>query len=177
MGLGRTGEELRWAVVFMIWTLAVPECAGKRLRCRGTPRLRDRKSLAQRCVRCFKLQRRRPTRRHMLSRWSCDLCDTRKAVGTNDDPFTRRTCRLQLDRAPGLTLSNLWPPAPCTAAAGFLTEVASCTGRVWLCSPCMLSPRTWPDRPLCVRPNVRAKRATAAWRAGQQAQNGAKPQR
>jgi len=26
-------------------------------------------------------------------------------------------------------------------------------------------------------PNVRAKRATAAWRAGQQAQNGAKPQR
>ena len=30
---------------------------------------------------------------------------------------------------------------------------------------------------ICVKPNVRAKRATTAWRGGQQAQNGAKPQR
>jgi hypothetical protein len=32
-------------------------------------------------------------------------------------------------------------------------------------------------RPQNVTPNVRAKRAPAAWHAGQQAQNGAKPQR
>jgi len=70
-----------------------------------------------------------------------------------------------------------WPLRPrCGAATeGADQGTARAYGKLRLTSHCGRFGLTHNQLP--VRPNVRAKRATTAWRAGQQAQNGPKAQR
>ena len=105
--------------------------------------------------------------------------DLRAMVGTLILGFEARRCVLSTlpDRAPksprGLAHGNSCSRAGASLELGALRPRRAVRGK-----RAMLERGT-----ICVRisvlvmPNVRAKRATTAWRAGQQAQNGAKPQR
>ena len=63
---------------------------------------------------------------------------------------------------------SVGPKGPVRETPGALRIGGLRTGLFW---------RVVSYRRLTVRPNVRAKRATTAWRAGQQAQNGPQAQR